>query len=381
MRTNQTTYPRNSRNPQIYQGWNSRVFQRQRFRGRGFSMIETTIAIGVFAIGFVAVASIFPVATLLQKQVANDVLVQQVERNVTALLQARPFTVQELNNNINFDPMNPANPNYDPNNPPTPADITRVQPVLRRKSINQLLAPPAYLSTAVPPPDPGDPNRWEKWKLNDRSYFFVREDRGKPAPGRDGHLDRHIDELANPYATEFNRAYYWVPMARRRQYADPDGIGGASPLTAVQDWHVYVFILRKDDDTYNRDDISSKTSQWPGWANYDGLVGATFNVPGIYGMRVTATSLTRFAFNNDRDNDGEPDEMQVGDMFLDHNGVVHVVNEADHNGIEIEDNIPGLSTSMLGTPAAKYRLWYGRPASTGRDSPLKQILLLTNVVR
>jgi len=58
----------------------------------GFSLIEVLVAIGVFAIGMVAVASIFPVAILLQKQTVEQLEADHFARNARALVAARGFT-------------------------------------------------------------------------------------------------------------------------------------------------------------------------------------------------------------------------------------------------------------------------------------------------
>lgn len=59
---------------------------------RGFTLVEVLIAIGVFALGMVAVAAIFPTAMLIQQRTTHDVEAEFVTNNAKALLKADPFT-------------------------------------------------------------------------------------------------------------------------------------------------------------------------------------------------------------------------------------------------------------------------------------------------
>ena len=56
---------------------------------RGFTLMEVLVAIGVFALGAVAVASIFPTAIFLQKQTIADVELRQFGYNVEGTLQGK----------------------------------------------------------------------------------------------------------------------------------------------------------------------------------------------------------------------------------------------------------------------------------------------------
>lgn len=60
-------------------------------RSAGFSLVELMIAIGIFAIGAIAVASIFPVAILLQKQTMDDGNARAFAESATAMVLARGF--------------------------------------------------------------------------------------------------------------------------------------------------------------------------------------------------------------------------------------------------------------------------------------------------
>ena len=68
------------------------------FRGRGFSLMEVLVATGIFAVGMVAVASIFPVAILLQKRTVNSVNADAFAANAVALVETRGFDERYLEN-------------------------------------------------------------------------------------------------------------------------------------------------------------------------------------------------------------------------------------------------------------------------------------------
>ena len=56
---------------------------------RGFTLLEVLISIGIFAIGMVAVAAIFPTAAILQKRAVEANLAVQIADSVKAMIQAR----------------------------------------------------------------------------------------------------------------------------------------------------------------------------------------------------------------------------------------------------------------------------------------------------
>jgi len=63
--------------------------------GGGFTLIEVLIAIGIFAIGLIAVASIFPVAILLQKQTVQEIEATHFGENARAIVAVRGFVESE----------------------------------------------------------------------------------------------------------------------------------------------------------------------------------------------------------------------------------------------------------------------------------------------
>lgn len=68
---------------------------RRASRGRGFTLAEVLISIGIFAIGMIAVASLFPVGALLQKQTADDILGKQASTNARATIEAIGLTYND----------------------------------------------------------------------------------------------------------------------------------------------------------------------------------------------------------------------------------------------------------------------------------------------
>lgn len=67
---------------------------RRRRPSMGFTLVEVLIAFGIFAIGMIAVASLFPVAALLQKETANDILGKDAAESAKAIVLAKGLTYQ-----------------------------------------------------------------------------------------------------------------------------------------------------------------------------------------------------------------------------------------------------------------------------------------------
>ena len=125
---------------------------RRNVQSRGFSLVEVMIAMGIFAVGFVAVAAMFPAGVILQRETVSDVESQLVARNAAAMVRARKLTFRQDGVGVDL------------------GQSSGTGELQSFASIN------ASLGT--------------RWQLNDRSYPMVQ---GPP------------DE----------RKYYWVPMIRR----------------------------------------------------------------------------------------------------------------------------------------------------------------------
>ncbi len=60
---------------------------------RGFSLVEVLIAMGIFAVGFVAVAAMFPAGAILQRETVSQVEAQMVARNAAAIVRSGRLTL------------------------------------------------------------------------------------------------------------------------------------------------------------------------------------------------------------------------------------------------------------------------------------------------
>lgn len=58
----------------------------------GFTLVEILIALGLFAIGMIAVASLFPVAALLQRETASDVISEHASQSALAIVETKGLT-------------------------------------------------------------------------------------------------------------------------------------------------------------------------------------------------------------------------------------------------------------------------------------------------
>ena len=61
-------------------------------RAAGYTLVEILLALGIFMIGMTAVVSLFPVAALLQRETATDILTAELASSAKALVQAEAFT-------------------------------------------------------------------------------------------------------------------------------------------------------------------------------------------------------------------------------------------------------------------------------------------------
>lgn len=283
---------------------------------RGFTLMEVLISLGIFAIGMVAVAAIFPAAALLQKQTVNDVGGQQATRSAEAILQGKTL------DNAILDPGTPVGLSATPFDP----DAFRV---FALSEINNGGVP--YL---------------DRWPLSNRSFPSVTP-----------------DVLA--------RDFYWVPLVRRNDFI---------PERAAWDVFVFVLKREEDTDYKRDDANAPPTADWanyddgqvagPAW-----LVPGVARVP----VTVPSAGGSRFNFDNHQfaaTSAGKADQVRVGDQILADNGVIFRVSKADDTGCEVSGAILGDDQ----TGRLPESIWYGRPAGADKPSPTQELRALSTQI-
>ncbi|MEM1353471.1 MAG: prepilin-type N-terminal cleavage/methylation domain-containing protein [Planctomycetota bacterium] len=194
-------------------------------RSMGFTLVEVLISFGIFAIGAIAVASLFPVAALLQKETVDDVLGKHAAESAKAIVLAKGLTYQQ--------------PGADRTSDPGDLDSYHALATSTESRAVPLLANFPALES-----------RFTIW---DRSYPTFTRTRS--------------DTAANFEADLTDRDLFWVPFIQDTQ-GDPN-----NPV-----WVMHIFILKGDSRAE-----WDKTADPTAWAN---PLDPIF-VPGVTGVGVT----------------------------------------------------------------------------------------------
>ena len=283
---------------------------------RGFTMVEVLIAMGIFAIAFAAVATVFPVAILVQKQAANSVRAREAIRNAEAIMASLSISEAQLTDDVTYNSAL-----QDDSDAITAAFDTNGKVV--RLTVNG-----------------GD-----SWLTNTPVA-------GGPAAQMPVAL-RTFPTSTNATA---DRQFLWVPLLRDTE------ITAGAPFDFI--W--YVFILRIDNKTY-----PVKTNPADHYANPADPV----TLPGVRRIQVTPTA-SGFAFStasfNDTNGNGLMEQIQVGDTILDAYGTSYTVLEAYADRIEVSDFVLPGPTGVFPD-----RIWYAPPSAEDEDSPTEAVILIT----
>ncbi len=288
-------------------------------RALGFSLMEVLVALGIFALGLVAVAAVFPTAIAIQSETVRDLAGQRVAINAQTTIQAMANSYNSTHDTSTTwsnayttlayhhdqDPLNRAGslePFTDSATPSTgkTGQAGGVQPM-----IDQPMFPVAMRRSGPGPyTDPVD----TFIRLNAvRSfhYLFSEEVRSYPKTITDTQA----------------RDYYWVP------FIQPKDLTSTNPT-----WIVYIMVMQRH---------------------------GTERPPEARAVRVNNINGTTLTFDstgpandyewldNDQDDDGLPDFIQPGDWVLADDGSTFRVIVAQKDSITIDATVPPSSINTL----------------------------------
>lgn len=246
---------------------------------RAFTLLEVMMAMAIFAVAFVSLAVLFPTAMTIQRQTLHEIQGGALEKNVTAMLKTRKFTI---------------------NATPGDQDLDDTSIVANDTNVNAI--------------DLASIDAKWKWTLSDRAF---------PASMP------HYDDASKTS----ERRYVWVPLAQRTS------IGGAGPITAATNWKIWVFVLKReltDTQAYHQQTSSS-------WAipmsNDDRRFPGVYKLSLPSAWTPPGTANPKFTVTNKLQINGQDVQcLNAGDMFLDNNGNIHWVKAANLTSITIDGN-------------------------------------------
>lgn len=285
-------------------------------------MLEILMAMGVFAIGFVFIAAIFPIGAILQKEAVNNVNAQQVKENATAVFQSIQITAREYP--IDLDTDNDLEGYYGK----TSDFATKMQ-------LTQLN--PKWLNDATE----------EIWPIETRSY-------------------------PTTITNILKRKFYIVPLLMDTNSSPGIETSGVV-MKAFLITKGYSNIVYKEPPSYfTRIEC----------ANPDDNI----SIPKVYSINATASGTTfdlgSTSTNKDYRDDGYHQIINVGDLVMDNNGHEFTVMDVSDNGKEItvDRSIPDspntVSTLWFAPPGEDKN---GKPS--GKRSPTLQIITITGVAK
>ena len=275
----------------------------------GFTLVELLIALGLFAIGMIAMASLFPVAALLQRETAAEIIGEHAAESARAIVNAKQLTYTEGNATTDLGRYHDL------------AGNTRSQVVALQELNPNLLT--------------------DEFTLYDRSYPSGSPVTEPNSVQPDPNL---LDE----------RELFWVPLVQdiRGDRENPEFV-------------MRLFLLESlNQNGYPR----QRVEQVVGAASILQFANSVDdNTPAQRKLfpKVVAVSCR---VNTDEDNEmtlGSVGGLEPGAIILDSNGVDYLI-------AEIQGNTVTTVTPILKSPTLPNRVWYA-PALDGEANPTQQI--------
>lgn len=293
-------------------------------RSPGFSLMEVLVAIGLFAVGFAAVASIFPAGALLQRQTADDVQSRHTAHNAEALVSGTPVT-------------------YD----------------------DHLTFYHAYDSAKTPDFYHDNTTAHDHWRGFTEfppevlDVLWSRETTSYPTTS-----NQYVE--GEPEDTAYDREFYWAPLVR-------DTSSGIDPPSAgMTEWELMVFVLRRQANrTYN---IGDPANQYPevDEPNLPSLLRLELNGFSDYEYDVDTTQLG-----------GDLNQvLRPNDWIADDAGGIYRIESVGTDTITVRSRIrmsPYHDNTGTVTGNFPTTIWFSPAPRAGERSPTQQVILINDL--
>ncbi|MBL4700793.1 MAG: type II secretion system protein [Phycisphaeraceae bacterium] len=303
-------------------------FLKKRSHHKGFTLLEVLLAMGIFAIGFVFIAAIFPVAALLQKEAADIVNAQQIKRDLDAIMTS----IQIFADNG------------------TTTDVKSGLPVAFQTDQQIYPANPDWLDSL-------STNKY--WPLGIRSFpSYISP-----------------DTINTPTTPLIKRKFFTVPL-----FLDTNSAAGVAASGVV----AKVFVMIRKNASYPKNPTLKSPTNIPlsfTTADCANSVNDDY-VPKVFKIEATNNGTATFKIksatdNIDRDNNGDPDLIDQGDIILDNNGNDYTVIEVSDDGQTLT-----VDTTILTYPQAITHLWFAYPGEEVTNKPSRKnspAILITTI--
>lgn len=282
-------------------------------RAAAFSLMEVLVALGIFAVGLVAVAAIFPTAITIQRDTVREADGRRIAKNAKSILLATART-----NSASGVPTPDEEMSLNPGSPPSIPASGSLLPFL-----TQAIGVSAYNNTPVMPmidlPLPAPPR--------DPLMFYT--ERSGSSLTVDAPASFHW--LLNPDTRSYpqnidevnQRDYYWYPLLK------------VADATTTPVLSVYIVVMHRDGT-----DLPPEIRQsFPLDATRTTGNEIFFNANGLFNDGTGDVS-------NDPDGDGLPDFIQPGDIILGNDGRKHRVILARADSLVVDSPNVGNPTAI-----------------------------------